>query len=361
MANERSQMAGVMTNGGLTLNPDGQVDALYAEKKAWHGLGHNVESCASIADVLQTGTLAWGVEKLQQTHPKSGKPQNAWGIYRDDRDDEFSMLGSCAAGYSPLQNRELLELGEGVIGEAGTGKFSACGSLHGGRRIFASLDIGKSIDIAGDLTNMQLVMLSSHDSSLPVSLGVMSYRPECENMVAHAFSKICELEESAGLGMTTRHSAKLMERIAVIKNLAAKDMKLIDKLASNFKVLAGKEISPTSSMFETVLTNVLQLGKRQKKDADELTEQAKTQVASITDAYIRNLNNLPDALQFTAYGLFQAVSFVTNHEQGTRITSQAQAQGYKEQDLRQMGMLMPTGTGFKTANSAWNQLLALCE
>jgi hypothetical protein len=140
-------------------------------------------------------------------------------------------------------------------------------------------------------------------------------------------------------------------------------MKLIDGIQAKFRLLAEKKItkSETDKTVENLLNKVYRLDSRIKKDGESLSEQSKRVIETVSDIFFRNINELPGKVAHTAYGLFQSITYYQNHSAQARVTEQAKACGYDTQDARQVGMFLPNGTGFKTANQAFDLLVNMSK
>lgn len=364
MYNLETAAAATAGMGGISINPDGTADAFYAEKKAWHGLGHNVENCLTLDELVEKGCIQFEVEKRRHA-VNMGTAENplympigSYGMYRTDRKDEAAFLGEVGKNYEPIQNIDMLGLGVAACEHAGTARFSNAGSLYGGQVVFATIDLRRSIEVAGDVTLPYLVIMTSHNGSIPLSIGTMLYRPDCMNMAAAAYKTI-QQNESEGTSARLRHTKLAQERLVEVKNMVASNMEFIDGLHTKFAALSGKRIQPNDGIVEKTLDHVFRLNARTKKgsEGNELTNQAKTLIAEISDIFWNNKNNMPNAIKHTAAGLFQSVTYMTNHLTRPKMTDKALQAGYSADSLRQIGMLLPTGTGYKDANSAFEYLL----
>lgn len=365
MYNLETAAAATAGMGGISINPDGTADAFYAKKKAWHGLGDFEEASLPFDKVVEK-YLKFEVEKRQHVvnmgtaeNPKY-MPIASHGIYRTDFQDERAFLGAVGARYEPFQNWQLLELGALACEHAGQAKFSSAFSLYGGQVVCATIDLNDSIEVKGDVTHPYLVLMTSHNGSTPVSLGVMTFRPDCQNMVAHAYRTLVT-EEEQGLAVRLRHTTFLAEKIETVKKMVAANKSFIGGLKEKFAVLSEKRIQPSQKVVETVLDKVYRLTARTKKDSEgvELTGQAQRVMEQISSIFWDNQNGLPTEIKHTAFGLWQSITYFENHAKNPRVTAGADKHGYDAQDLRQIGMLLPNKSGFTGANEAFRVLTQL--
>ena len=106
---------------------------------------------------------------------------------RDNGDGTYNGLATVGTRYHVQQNREVLERALAVVGAAqGDAVVDTVGVLHGGKRFFASLDLGSLvIDPAGaaDEVARNLLVFTGHDGHTPVTYANTNVRAVCENTV----------------------------------------------------------------------------------------------------------------------------------------------------------------------------------
>jgi len=174
----------------IEINENGEARAFYAGKAPWHGLGTMVEKEVTAAAAIKLAGLDWVVEK---------RPLFAQSIENDSigyceidthkavvRAEDNKILGIVTDAYEPIQNEDLFEFMEALVGDNVT-MFHCAGSLFGGKRVFITCKMPKSIEVGPDKVDMYLVACSSHDGSMQFHIKWTPIRVVCWNTVSAAF------------------------------------------------------------------------------------------------------------------------------------------------------------------------------
>ncbi|MFB6881267.1 DUF932 domain-containing protein [Streptomyces noursei] len=177
---------------GLEVHSDGTASFVSARFDAWHRLGKIRPGLLTAEQALEDAYLSgWNVRKIGGVHAyelsESGVTRT-----RIDSDEFFTVrtnpktgmterLGTVGKVYEPVQNEEHCELLNLLVDESGA-HFETAGSLHGGKRVFVTLKLPKSISIAGaDDIDLYLAGLNSHDGSSGFRFNVSPTRIVCAN------------------------------------------------------------------------------------------------------------------------------------------------------------------------------------
>ena len=176
----------------LEIAPDGTASFYSWRQKAWHILGTVTEEAHTIEEAMQIARLAgWNVRKLED--PVTASIVTADGVrivdipgrYPIVRDNPFTKLpeGLAVVGeqYTVVQNEELAEFLEALVDESGA-VCETMGSIFGGRKVFMAIRLKDNILIGGqDAHERYLVVMSSHDGSMAVTVIVTLIRVVCAN------------------------------------------------------------------------------------------------------------------------------------------------------------------------------------
>lgn len=174
----------------LTTRESGLVEFAYnaAHGQAWHGLGQAVAE-ADVRDVdvwrAQAG-LDWKVSR-SRVRFGDGLNQRVW----DDhhvlfRSDTKAPLGVVSSAYKVVQPRQVVEFFRDLV-EAGGLTLSAMGSLQGGRRFWATAQIGEAAPVSvKDKIGGYVLLSTSADGSLATEARLTTVRVVCANTLAMA-------------------------------------------------------------------------------------------------------------------------------------------------------------------------------
>lgn len=161
-----------------------------AGKGAWHGLGVVLPSRCSAMDALQYAKMDWTVEAAPITATMAdGRQINATDHRMLVRSDNGEVFAPCSNKYQPLQWRELAMLADDIA-NGSDAAIETAGTILGGRKGWFLLDAGEVAAAADDKSKAFYFIGSSHDGSMPVTIGACCTRAVCANTVALALSEM---------------------------------------------------------------------------------------------------------------------------------------------------------------------------
>lgn len=194
----RSQIETMFSGNGLT---------------PWHELptARVLPGTATTEEALAASGLDWLVEMkdLLIEDPewrRAGEKIPARAIVRTT---DKRVLGAAGVSYTPVQNRTLFEIGDGIA-RAGAA-WETAGSMFGGRQVWALMRIGKAEGdevTKGDPVKTYLLLRNNHDGRRSAEVMLTDYRPVCRNSMRLALS------DAAGLLFRYRHTRKVEDRLA---------------------------------------------------------------------------------------------------------------------------------------------------
>ena len=219
----------------ITIRADGKAEFAYAGRPAWHGLGNQLTDNAPVEDWVVEAGLTWEVfqSAVQYT---SMEGQHIFDdkrvLFRSDTKEALSIVGK---DYKIVQPIEVLEFFRDLTTLHGM-KLSAAGSLFGGRRFWATAEIGKSFEaVSKDHVNGYLLLVTSVDGTLATTAKLTSTRTVCNNTLTVA------------LNDNSKRVVKKSHRVEWDAAQVKMDMGLIDesweKFSASIKKLAEVEVS----------------------------------------------------------------------------------------------------------------------
>jgi len=219
----------------ITIRTDGKAEFAYAGEAAWHGLGNQLTDGASIEDWVVEAGLTWEVfqSPVQYTsHEGQHFFDNKRVLFRSDTKEPMSIVGK---DYKIVQPIDVLEFFRDLTALHGM-KLSAAGSLFGGKRFWATAEIGKSFEaVSKDHVNGYLLLVTSIDGTLATTAKLTSTRTVCNNTLTVA------------LNDHSKRVVKKSHRVEWDATQVKMDMGLIDesweKFASSIKKLAEVKVS----------------------------------------------------------------------------------------------------------------------
>jgi phage/plasmid-like protein (TIGR03299 family) len=173
----------------ITQRADKSYEFAYTGEPAWHNLGSELPAGASIDTWKKEAGLDWEVfesaatfQSIKGTHVFPDKRV----LFRSDNHEPLSIVSS---DYHVVQPGEVLEFFRDITEIHGY-KLSAAGSLFGGKRFWATAEVGKSLNaVDDDKIDGQLLLVTSVDGTLATQAKFVSTRVVCNNTLTIAMGE----------------------------------------------------------------------------------------------------------------------------------------------------------------------------
>ena len=167
-----------------------------ARVDAWHRLGTVTAECMTAEEVMEVAHLGgWNVRKIAiagtECTPDGVDVIEAPDRFMTVRTHPFTgateYLGVVGTDYTPVQNEEACELLDILVDEAGA-HFETAGSLNGGRRVFTTMKLPRTMRVGGvDDIDLYLAASNGHDGTAALRVDVTPVRIVCANTQRAAF------------------------------------------------------------------------------------------------------------------------------------------------------------------------------
>jgi len=201
----------------LTVNEQGQTEMFYTGVAPWHRMGTEVEHALTSADAVTAANMDWNVitSPVLYRSPLTGVLQevpNRVAVIREDTGEVFTLASD---RYTPLPNRKAFEFFDSVVG-AGQAIYHTAGTIKGGRKfwILAKLD-GELKVTNDDVLHKYILLGSSHDASMPLSMMFTTVRVVCDN----TFSLALHMNTNEnGLRFTAKHTPNISQKAVSARN-----------------------------------------------------------------------------------------------------------------------------------------------
>ena len=231
---------------------DGTTYTAFASRKeiAWHALGTVFTETMNAKQILETAHLAgWNI-RLQPLQHFMGMVDNDMsqllqieGEITDDsvmalaenmpaempytipiadhnvilRNNPFTgkpeIFGVAKSKYTPVQNEDLLELGEAIIDFDGIegASWETAGSIEGGAQVFATIKFPEQLRVGtGDMIEQYLLLTTGHNGQHPVRAMATNVRTVCKNTLKMALG-------GRPNGVTFKHTAEVLNKMEAAK------------------------------------------------------------------------------------------------------------------------------------------------
>ena len=175
----------------LTERKNGFIEfaALGERKAVWHGLGQYLEEGQGISQWKTAAGMDWEIFSspvMYQAFMETKIDASRQVLFRSDSHDMLSVVSS---EYKIVQPGEVLEFFREFT-NLNQMKLSAAGTLFGGKRFWATAELGKEAFIVdGDKIEGYLLLVTSADGTLSTQAKFSSTRVVCNNTLNVALSE----------------------------------------------------------------------------------------------------------------------------------------------------------------------------
>lgn len=295
-----------------------RANIAYTGELPWHGLGQAITEGSPIDVWAKAGGLEWQAKKASALFKVKDSIQSteAQVIYRDDT---LAHLGIVTDRYKIVQPREILEFYRDLI-DLHNFQIHTVGSLDGGKRVWALAKTSASFKVLGTIDKVDtfLLLSTSFDGKSATVGQFTSVRVVCANTLSLA-NKDNNARFSTG-HHTAFNADKLKTQLGVYNELNA-------SLEHDANILASKRLSRSQAV--ELLCKIYA--------NQDTPEGLSTRQGNI----IKNVFNLYNGSGYgsslasadgTAWGLLNAVTQYTDHEQGHSINNKIRSSWFGQGD-----------------------------
>jgi len=221
------------------LNEHNGMTSFASTKPAWHGLGQIVEKAMTSEEAIKLANLDYEVCKtpvMAVTDSLAGIKllEGRFVTYRSDNNELFNVVGS---RYEIVQNRDAFGFFDSIIGEK-IAMFETARALRKGEKIFITAKMPEFIRIEGtdDLTEVYVLLTSSHDGSGAITAAITPVRVVCANTLNAALSQVVSK-------VHIKHTKNASEKLQTAHKLIGISHAFISEISDCFNYLAVKPIT----------------------------------------------------------------------------------------------------------------------
>jgi len=298
-------------------------------KKAWHGLGAIVDQAMTTKEAIELAGLGFEVIKTPLITKIDGQEILVPEKYATVRTDTKQPLGVVGERYTILQNSEAFIFFDSIIG-SDMAVFETAGVIGDGQRVFITAKMPDFIRINGtnDITEMYVVLTSSHDGTGSIVAMVTAQRIVCQNTLNGAL-------RSAKNKISIRHTTNAKVNLENAHKLLGITHAYTEELNQCFNHLAKKKVTDkqVKQMIDAVYIGENEDGTRLKNIRE-----------NVFRSYQEGKGQ--EGIQGSAWAAYNGVTFFESN-----------IRSYKSQDIKFTNVMQ--GTGAKIASEALNYLLAL--
>jgi phage/plasmid-like protein (TIGR03299 family) len=272
----------------------------------WHGLGTVIsEDAATSADAIKYAGLDYSLFKTPLwTVDGDGNKVDVPENFAVVRGDTSGVLGVVGKNYKIFQNSEAFEFFDSVVGDK-LAIYETAGALHDGRIVWvlaklpSELRVGKTEDV----TNAYIMLATSHDGSMSVTMTPTLVRVVCNNTFTLAIRGF-----SIQTGIKMRHTKNMSTKIDIARERLGIVNKQVTDYSEQMNALANRKINKTElkSYIESLFP-------------DNDTAKNNTRTENMRDQIYENWAETEFAqIEGTAWAAFNAVTKFVDHQRSTK-------------------------------------------
>ena len=182
---------------------------MYAREIPWHGFGTKVDGLQTAEEAIVAAELDWLVEpRPLYTHGPKGTLVKVPDRLANVRMSDGKPLGVVSPTYKVLQNTDAFRIADEIV-KTGEAKYETAGALRGGKVVFLSMELPKTVHVPGDDGDMRpyLLAANSHDGSMAIRFLITLIRVVCANTLSAALG-------SHQAEIRLRHTTNVDSRVA---------------------------------------------------------------------------------------------------------------------------------------------------
>lgn len=302
---------------------------------AWHGLGQVVDGSMTAEQAIELACLNYEVVKtpvLVSLDNKIVEVPNQFATLRNDTKEVFGVVGK---QYEIVQNREAFAFFDNIVGE-GAAIYETAGALGMGQKIFVSAKMPNDIiriNGSEDITEMYVVLTSSHDGSGSIIAMVTPIRVVCQNTLNAAL-------KGSENKVKIRHTQNAHAALAQAHEVLGITHILTTELSECFNMLAKKRVSnkQAAELVEAIFPS------GGKKENGEEGKRITAIRDNFYNAYYNGIGQ--EKIVGTGWGFYNGITHYLDH-----------AKEYKNEST--MFESLMGGESFKTTQKALDLLIAL--
>jgi len=287
----------------ITVDGKNIVEAMYANKPAWHGLGtifdDNGASAPDSDTAMKLAHLEWAVERQPMFLKEASEPLDGhWAVVRTDTQDVLGVVGD---RYKCFQNSEAFSFLDSLL-QDGIMRYESAMALNGGKRV-ALLARMPSVDLvtANDPLMRYVLLSTSHDGSSAIQIQATSIRVVCANTLAMA------LGESGKNRFSFKHTANAGGALAKARWAISQYDKAFTEYGEQAKHLLEKPMVKTE-----VQSFLDELFPTPEDATDRMKAGIAKKIAAVRDGYATTIEVTPET-KGNWWGMFNAVTQAIDH------------------------------------------------
>ena len=305
----------------LEMSDTGEVAFALRGKPAWHGLANvlfDETEHVNTSTMLDSAKLSnWNIDLEEIAIPNNYRTDktNYFVTRTNPFDNGKDILAIVGSKYQIVQNEQLFEFGDNLLD--GGASWESAGSIKGGRVVFGSLVIPKTITLdpqgAKDETLSYLLVHTSHDGSVAVQASVTPVRVVCQNTLNVAL-------KGTKQSFKLRHTQSVDGKIQIAREALGLSFTYMDEFEKEAKALFETAVSDLE--FNKIITTIY------PKPKDDSSKKSKTmwenKIDVLNDLYFKSPTVA--TIKGTAWGVFNTLTEQLDYYPNIKIKDEKRAE-----------------------------------
>ena len=159
----------------ITTAAGGTASANYLNEgdPPWFTLGLSLAGATEAKEAAALAGMDWTVSKeplyIQRDYNRDGvhsfEIPGVWATVRDDKAPGRNVLGIVRSRYAPIQNRDLFQIADQVLGQMEASTYHVGGMFQNGRRVWLMLRLHPFISVGDEYVGLYILITTTHDAS----------------------------------------------------------------------------------------------------------------------------------------------------------------------------------------------------
>jgi phage/plasmid-like protein (TIGR03299 family) len=221
------------------------------------------------------------------------------------RYDTGAPLGVVGADYEVFHNRECFSFMD-AIASLGI-KYHTAGALGNGSRVWIAGKLDGALHVNHDKIEQYMLLSTSHDGSLKVTVRFTPVRVVCQNTLSLALRG----SKDKSSVVAVKHSGAIMDKLGQAQTVLNVARAFYDDMGGMLNRMAGARVTPEQS----------------RKYVESLFGKGSTRARNVADRVLllstTGMGNDTPEVAGTVYGLYQGVTEYLTHERTVSGTAEA--------------------------------------
>lgn len=282
-------------------------------KRAWHGLGIELEEGLTVREGFDKLGLGWETELCPITAEFQGQRVAIPDCRAHIRCDTREALGVVSADYKPISNQQMAEFADALVGADKAVRLETGGSLRRGRRVFALIKLPRdTVVLDGDDIRNYVCISNGHDGLSAFRAFFTPTRVVCANTLAEA-------ERALG-GAWFAHDGDVTKKVELARAALGIVVAQSEAFASKARMLAKVQMTRASMQSYMDVVYARTFGPVKKDDADKdekgMTEKHYDETMALWNGNLSHPRNTVKSTEGTLWHGMNAVTFYHDHQRG---------------------------------------------